>query len=526
MPRLPRPDVGDLLAAVSVTLVLVPQALAYAQIAGMPPHVGLLAAALPLIAAAPFADSPYLQTGPVALTALLTLGALDGRADLATEDYVRLGSLLALMVGTIRVALGVVRLGSVAYLMSSPVVSGFTSAAALLIVLSQVPTVLGVARAGDGVLADAAGAVTSPDDWVVEGIVLAAVAVAVIEGARRIHPRLPGIVLAVGVGIAAVALGDLDVAVVGDVPGSYPSLSLDLPWGETGGLVVPAVVIAVVGFAEPAAIARTFAAQERQRWSPDREMVGQGAANLASGIAGAFPVGGSFSRSALAKAAGARTRWTGALTGLLVLLVLPLAPVLEDLPRSVLAAIIIGTVVPLVRLGPIVGLWSGSRAQFLVAAGTFAATMAASPRVEYGVIVGVALAFAMHLFRELRTDHRVVQDGDSLHVEVRGVVWFPTSAALERAVTDRLAEHPETERVVIDLSGVGRLDYTGGEALRQIVDEAEASGCEIEITGVPSHARRVVSVHLGGSHGVPALDELPPSDRHQLRLPGRRHHDR
>ncbi len=494
---------GDVVAGVSVAAVLIPQSLAYAEIAGLPPETGLFAAALPLLFAAPFVSSPWLQTGPVALTSLLTLGALAGQAPVGSAEYVEAAALLALVVGVTRVALGVARLGVVAYLMSEPVLAGFTAAAAILISASQLPTALGVPRPDGGVLRRAGHAIGHPGDWSSEAIVMAAVTVALVLGGRLLHRMFPGVLLAVVGGLTYSATSDYDGSTVGRLPEGFPDLSLDLPFGELGGLVVPGIVIALVGFAEPASIARTFAAATRTRWSSNREFVSQGVANLVAAVSGGFPVGGSFSRSSLNRFAGARSRWSGAVTGAVVLAFLPVAGVLEQLPTAILAAIVIAAVVPLIRLGPLVRFWRESVPQALVGTGTFVATLATSPHVEYGVLIGIGLAVCVHLYRELPIHYDIRREGTTLRIRPSGVVWFGSAHQLEVDVIGDIAEHPDAELLVIDLSGTGRVDYSGGVVLRRLVEEAESAGLRVRIVGVPAHARRPVRIHLAG-HGDPA----------------------
>ena len=393
-----RPVVGDIVAGVTVALVLVPQSLAYAELAGMPAVRGLYAAAAACLAAAFFASSPYLQTGPVALTALLTLGSLGHVAQPGSERYIVLAALLALVVGVIRLALGVLRLGGFAYMMSQPVVIGFSTAAALVILATQLPTALGTGPDG-GIFPSAFSALAHPDRWELWSVGLAAVTLALMVGGRRIHPLFPGVLLAMVAAIAWSALVDYDGPTLGDVPGGLPPFSLDLPYGELVDLVIPGLIIAVVGFAEAISIARRYATMERQVWDPSQELIGQGAANLAAGAAGAFPVGGSFSRTALNHLAGARTRWSGAVTGCVVALLMFFTPVLSTLPRAVLGAVVIGAVRSLVQLRPFVDLWRYSRAQFYIALITFVLTVALAPKVGEAVLVGILLAVAVHLRR-------------------------------------------------------------------------------------------------------------------------------
>lgn len=519
---LPRPTTGDIVAGISVALVLIPQSLAYAEIAGVPPHIGLFAAALPPLVAAPFMSSPYLQTGPVALTSLLTFGALSGLEEVGSGDYVKAAALLAFIVGVTRMLLGLFRMGTVAYLMSQPVLQGFTTAAAILIVSSQLPSMFDVAPDTDGVLERAWWTVSHPAEWSGVAVVLTITTIVVVLGSRRIHRLFPGVLLMVLGATVWSGATDYDGTTVGELPGDFISLSLDLPFGKLADLILPGVVIALVGFAEPASISRTFAAADRIPWSANRELVSSGIANITSAISGAFPVGGSFSRSSLNRFAGAKSNWSGATTGLVVIAALPLASGLEPLPRAVLGAIVFTAVFRLIQPGPIVRMWTQSAPQAAIATGTFVATLAFSPNVERGVLLGVALAIGFHLYREMRVDHVYELDGDTIIIRPSGVVWFASTPALEDAFRDAVREHPEATSMVIDFGNCGRLDYSGASTLSELIADLTGDGLDITIVHIPSHAQRALAVFLGGVHGVPQLDELPSATRYQWVAPWRR----
>ena len=493
-----RPGAGDLVAGISVAFILIPQALAYAELAGLPAFVGLFAAALPPILAAPFASSRYLQTGPVAMTALLTFGAL-GTLGIEPEgaEWVELAALLAVLVGAIRLLLGLLRAGVIAYLLSQPALLGFTSAAAILIVASQIPTALGVPAGDGGLLANAVTALASPGDWHGWAVGVSLATVVIVEGGRRIHPLFPGVLVAVVLGIAVGAWTGYDAQLVGMVPEGLPPFTVALPWGRVPELLVAAVVVALVGFAEPASIARTFAAADRERWDPDRELISQGVANLASGFSGGFPIGGSFSRTSVNKRAGGQTRWSGAVTGVAVMAFLPFAAILEPLPRAVLAAIVVNAVIRLVKVVDLARIFSYSRPQALVAWITFGATLLLSPRVDLGVLVGVAVALLVHLWRELRVGVTSDYDGGTLTLAPKGVLFFASAPGLEERLLATLAEHPETRRVVLDLSGLGRVDYTGALAIKAMMEDATGAGVEVEVTGVPPQSRGLLQRTIG-----------------------------
>ena len=480
-----------------MAVVVLPQSLAYAEVAGMPPHHGLYAAALPPLAAAIFASSPYLQTGPVAITALLTFGALASLAPPASPEYVALGLLLALVVGVVRVAMGLLRAGVVTYLMSQPMLMGFTPAAAILIILSQVPAVLGVEGEG-GVVPAAATALAQPPAWEPIALAMAALVAVVVVGSGRLHPLVPGVPVAVALAIGYALWAGYGPPVVGDLPEGLPPISLDLPWTALPSLLVPGAVIALVGFAEPAAIARAYATKERTRWDPNREFVSQGAANLTAALSGGFPVGGSFSRSSLNRLAGARTRWSGAVTGLCVLAFLPFAGLLSPLPQAVLGAIVIVAAAGLVRLGPAVALWRHSKPQWVIAWSTFALTLALAPHVERAVLAGIALSVAVHLWRELSIEVDAWREGRAIHLRPRGVLWFGTASGVEETMLRELAGHPQADRLVVHVDALGRVDLTGALALRNLAREAEDAGLEVCFEGeAPERSAELLASIVG-----------------------------
>lgn len=507
--RLERPQLGDLIAGLSVALVLVPQGIAYAELAGLPPEIGLIAGTLPLIGAALFMSSPYLQVGPTALTSLLVVGALSPLATPQTADYVQLAALLALMVGVIRIVFGLARLGIAAYFVSQPVLTGFTTGAALLIVGSQMPVVLGVSPDGGRVSTRARRAFSDPANWSWVSIGLALLVVFLIFGLKRVHRAFPAILVAVGAAWLLAEIIGFDGAVVGEMPDALPSLSLDLPWSSVGTLLVPALVVAIVGFVEPASIARTYAAADRRPWSADREFVSLGVANVVAGVSGAYPVGGSFGRSSLSRASGACTRWTGAITGLALLLALPAAGLLSDIPKVVLAAVVISAVVSLIRLRVMVEMWRVSRPQGVIAVATLIATVSLDPRIDYAVIAGVALSVAIHLWRELSVGLAVTERDDALIVAPSGVLWFGSVNRVVEMILSEIASRPACSRLIVDLVGAGRIDLTAARELADVALDAQQEGMRVEFRGVPEHARRVFDgliapeASRGGAEGLP-----------------------
>jgi sulfate permease, SulP family len=465
----------------------------------MPPVNGLYAAALPPLAAALCASSPYLQTGPVAQTSLLTFGALVTRAPAESAEYVSLGILLALVVGAVRVALGITRTGFVAYLMSEPMLMGFVPAGAILIVCSQLPAALGSSPGDAGVVAGAVSALTHPSGWGASAIGLSAVTLVVVFAGRRLHPLFPGVLVALIAALLVSSAADIGAATVGHIPSGLPQISLALPWEELPALLLPGAVIALVGFAEPASIARTYATRDRRPWSPDREFISQGVANLASGLSGGYPVGGSLSRTSLNYIAGAASRASGAVTGLVVIAFLPFASTLSPLPKAVLAAIVISAVLGLIRLGRVLRLWKVSRPQFAVAATTFALTLILAPHIEQAVVAGVVLSVLIHLLREISMRIEVTIRDATLEIRPHGVLWFGNAQAVEERLITVLEQHRDIPRVRLVLNGLGRIDVSGAIALYNLIEDAAQAGLEVSVEGIPPQAQDMVD-RLGPRH--------------------------
>lgn len=475
----------DAVAGLSVALVLVPQSLAYAQLAGMPAYRGLFAASIPPLVAAPFASSPYLQPGPTAVSALLTYGALSPLAPLGSARYIELGLLLALLVGIVRIAVGLLRAGVIAYLISQPLLVGFVPAAAILIVASQLPVALGISTQGDNELYRAGWALVHAGDWRLEAIVIAVLVSVVLVFGKRVHQLFPGVLLAVAAAVLYSKLVGYGGATLGTIQTGLPPLTTALPLGELPHLIVPALVIALLGFAEASSIARTYAALERKRWDANREFLSQGVANLAAGMFGGFPVGASFSRSALNRLAGAKSNMSGLVTGLTVLAFLPLAVLLEPLPQSVLAATVIVAVVPLIRLDRIVKIGTISRPQIAVSLTAFVLTLALAPRVEGAIAAAIVLSIGIHLWHELRLDVTAVRTRDELHLHPLGVLWFGNAHTLEDRFLDELAAIPHVRRLRIHLRGLGQIDVTGALTLQRLIDDAQDAGLTVHV-GLPS----------------------------------------
>ena len=495
----------DLMAAVIVTIMLIPQSLAYALLAGLPPVVGLYASILPLILYAVFGTSRTLAVGPVAVISLMTASAAGAVAQQGTAEYLEAAITLAMLSGVMLAILGLLRAGFLANLLSHPVISGFITASGILIATSQLKHIIGVEAGGDnwpamlGSLADAIGetnmwtlAIGIPATlflfWVRKGAKPALQRVGLPPRAADMIAKA-GPVVAVALTILAVLafdLGEKGVNLVGAIPRGLPPFALpstDLSLIEK--LWVPALLISIIGFVESVSVAQTLAAKRRQRIAPDQELIGLGAANIASAFSGGYPVTGGFARSAVNFDAGAQTPAAGAYTAVgIALATLFLTPLLFSLPIATLAATIIVAVLSLVDLKTPGRLWRYSKADFAAHIATIAITLLAG--VEMGVIAGVAVGLLLYLWRASRPHaaivgrvpetehfrnierHKVFTVPHVLSIRIDEALTYLNARWLEEYVLEQVADHPEVRHVILMCSAVNAIDASGLESLEAI----------------------------------------------------------
>jgi SulP family sulfate permease len=385
--------------------------------------------------------------------------------------------------------------------MSEPVILGFTSGAAILIIGSQVPGALGVTGFAGGIIGRAVTVLLHPEVWEPAAAGLSLVTILLVVAGRRFHPLFPGVLVAVVVGALFSTITDYTGPTLGSIPLGLPPITLALPWTAVPALLLPGIVIALVGFAEPSAIARTYAVLDRKPWSPDREFVSQGVANLAAGLSGGFPVGGSFGRSSVTRLAGARSRWNGAVAGIVVLAFLPFGSVLRPLPLAVLGAVVVAAVGRHLSMGNLFHLWRFSIPQAAIGWATFVLTLALAPRIDEAVIVGMGLAGAVHIWRELRVRVDTAFVDGTLSLVPEGVLFFGSAPTLEAALVAALADHPDATRLVLRLERLGRIDYTGAVALRNVIEEGERAGLEVQLSNVPLPAQGLIRRVTGRGTG-------------------------
>lgn len=512
---------GDLLAAVIVTIMLIPQSLAYAMLAGLPPEVGLYASILPLAAYAVFGTSRTLAVGPVAVVSLMTASAVGQIAAEGTTGYLVAAIALALLSGVMLLAMGIFRLGFLANFLSHPVISGFITASGILIAAGQLRHILGVPGHGDTlpqIVTSLAGEIGNIN---LATLVIGVGVLAFLFLTRR-HlktmlvaagfPSRAADMIARAAPIVAVAatvtaaemfdLGAQGVALVGAIPQGLPAfgvptLSLDL----LTALAMPAFLISIVGFVESVSVAQTLAARRRQRIEPNQELIGLGAANIAAGLSAGYPVTGGFARSVVNFDAGAQTPAAGVFTAIgIALAALFLTPLLASLPQATLAATIIVAVLSLVDLGAIRRVYAYSRSDFAAMAATILVTLGWG--VELGIVAGVLLSLLLHLYRTSKPHiaivgqvpdtehyrnierHPVLTSPEVLSIRIDESLYFANSRYLEDRISALVAERPDLKHVILMCSAVNAIDASALESLEEINHRLTDAGIGLHLSEV------------------------------------------
>jgi SulP family sulfate permease len=496
---------NDMIAAVIVTIMLIPQSLAYALLAGLPPEAGLYASILPIILYAIFGTSRALAVGPVAVVSLMTAAAVGQVAEQGTAGYAIAALTLAVLSGGILLAMGLLKLGFLANFLSHPVIAGFITASGILIAASQFKHILGIDAHGHTLpqvlytlnenmndanpitIAIGVGA-TLFLFWVRKGLkpllIKSGVKPKLADVAQKAGPVAAVVVTTLAV--FAFGLADRGVAIVGEVPQSLPPLTMPSFSPELiGALFIPALLISVIGFVESISVAQTLAAKKRQRIDPDQELIGLGAANLGAGFTGGYPVTGGFARSVVNFDAGAETPAAGAFTAVgLAIAALALTPLVFFLPKATLAATIIVAVLSLVDFSILKTSWGYSKADFAAVTATILLTLGLG--VETGVSAGVILSILLHLYKtskphvaevglvpgtqHFRNIHRHAVDTDPavLTIRIDESLYFPNARFLEDYVLDRISDDKEIRHVVLMCSAVNVIDFSALEALEAL----------------------------------------------------------
>ncbi|MDX2482086.1 MAG: sulfate permease [Pseudodonghicola sp.] len=531
---------GDMTAAVIVTIMLIPQSLAYALLAGLPPEVGLYASILPLVLYALFGTSRALAVGPVAVVSLMTASALAPLGLESLVDYTTAAAVLALLSGAVLLAMGILRLGVVANFLSHPVIAGFITASGILIASSQMKHILGIPAHGHTLpeILSSIWVDLPNTNWptLITGLFALSFLFWVRKGLAKlltskfgINARTAGtaarvgpVFAVIGTTVAAWALNlpGAGVAVVGTVPTGLPPLGLpSVDFSMISTLIGPAILISIIGYVESVSVAQTLAAKRKQRIEPNQELIALGAANLSSGLSGGYPVTGGFARSVVNFDAGAETPAAGAFTAVgLLLAALMLTPLLYFLPKATLAATIIVAVLSLVDFSILTRAWSYSKADFAAVLGTIVLTLGVG--VEVGVATGVLLSLMLFVWKTSRPHvaevgqvpgsqhfrnihrHKVITDPAIVTLRIDESLYFANARRMEDLILSRIYQsRDQLKHVILMCSAVNEIDLSALESLEAINQRLADQGIKLHL----SEVKGPVADRLKCS---PFLDEL------------------
>ena len=520
---------GDLVAGLVTAIMIIPQSMAYAMLAGVPVQIGLYASLLPLLGYALFGTSMSMSVGPVAVTALMTVALLSPMATVGSAEYLQLAIWLALLSGVLLFGLGLLRMGFLANFLSHPVISGFISGASILIMFSQLPHMLGLPELP-----------TTPaqlfEQWQpINSLVLAMGLVALVwllYARSRLAAHLQGLglnaglavilarlapILVVAVGLLVTLLWELaerGVPVVGSLPAGLPSLVWSTPGLPTlGALLLPAALISLVSFVESVSIAQSLARRKRQSINPDRELLALGTANVGSALTGGFAVCGGFSRSGVNIEAGANTPLAGVVSAAVIaVILLSIAPLFAALPLVVLAVVILVAVAPLIDIAGLRRTWQYDRREGVTLLATAVGVIVLG--IEGGIVLGVGLSIVTQLWRGSRPHiavvgrvpgthyfrntqrHLVETEPHLLAIRIDENIFFANTRAIERAIFQSLRDYPDTRELLLILSAVNHIDSTGLDMLHELSDGLR---------------EKHIGVHLAEVKG-PVMDRLIDTD--------------
>ena len=506
---------GDLSAGLTVGVMLIPQGMAYALIAGLPPIYGLYASLVPLVIYALFGTSRQLAVGPVAMVSLLVAAAVGPIAGGDTQLYIGLALLLSLMVGLLQFGLGLARFGFLVNFLSHPVLAGFTSAAALIIGLSQLKHLLGISIERSHYIHEIlwtavqkAGAVDPMT------LALGLGSIALLVGLQWWKKSFPGALAAVVVTTLATwgfGLQEMGVAIVGSVPSGLPAPTMPpMDAGAVGNLVPSALAIGLVGFMESIAVAKVYAARHRYEVDANKELVGLGLANVAGAFFSAYPTTGGFSRTAVNDQAGAQTNLAAIFSaGIIALTLLFLTPLFYFLPKAVLAAIVMVAVFGLIEWEEVVHLWHVDRTDLALMGVTFTATLGLG--IEQGILTGVIVSLIAVIYqtsqphtaimgrlpdtstyRNLRRNPEALTKSHVVVVRMDANLYFANASAFKDLVLEADVKSPALQTIVIDMYPVNRIDSTGVEALEEVIETCRRHGVTVLLAGVKGPVRDVL----------------------------------
>lgn len=501
----PRILKADVIAGITVALVLIPQSMANAQLAGLPPEIGLYAAFLIPIVAALFGSSRQLQNGPVAIISLMSAAALIPLG-LSAEQYIAYAAMLAILAGIMQLILGFLRLGIMVDFLSHPVIIGFINAAAIVISSLQIGKLLGVEIISGSHLYETLWNLVRaiPTQSHLPTVLMGFFSIALLVSFKRLAPKKPGILITV---IITTLLSwwfqydELGGKIVGEVNAGLPNFIVpSIDSNHLSALLLPAFMIAILSFVEAFSIAKAVASKTRQRLSANQEMVGKGLANVVAGLGQGYAVSGSFSRTAVAFDAGAKTGFTAIISGLIVgATLLYLTPLLYYIPIATLAAVIIVAVTGMIHFQPFKHAWAVNPHDGVVALTVFIGTLAFAPHLEWGIFIGIALSIGLYIYRTMRPHFaEVALDSDGTYRDANlfklhtsktlalfrydGDLYFANAGYLEKQLLNAVADKSDLKVLLLDLEAVDQIDVTGERMLANMSTHLNQAGIEFFIT--------------------------------------------
>ncbi len=497
----------DLLAGLAVSLLAIPQSLAYAQLAGVPAYYGLYAAFIPSIVGILFGSSAILSTGPVALTSLLTFASVSQFAAPGGAEFISYVTLLALLSGLFQVGLGLARAGVLLNLLSHPVLMGFINASALVIALSQLPALTGITvPKSDSFMLDVVHTLARFDSLHIQSLLAGLLALLLLYVFKRFAPRLPGVLLMVAILTwlsYATGFAQQGGQVVGSIPAGMPRVSVPaMGWDAIVVLLPAAFVIALVSFMEAMSSCKVIAVKTRTRWDENQELIGQGLAKVVAAFCNSMPVSGSFSRSALNLASRAQTGFSGLFAAGFVLLTLVFfTPLLYHLPKPALAAMILMAVVNLIDVASLRNAWRANRDDGIAAVLTFCATLAFAPNIQNGILVGILFSLGAFLYRRMAPrivplgfhEDGTLRDADA-HVlpplpetiaalRFDAALFFVNASFFEEAVQSLVRGNPRLKTILVDAHGINMIDASAVEMLRSLLGHLRERGVTLVFSG-------------------------------------------
>lgn len=512
---------ADMIAGLTVALVLIPQSMAYATLAGLPEVYGLYIAFVPVFVAALWGSSRQLGTGPVAVVSTMTATMLTPvvipmlGTEYTQEEYLALyiptAMFLTLLVGLFQFSLGLFRLGAIVNFLSHPVIVGFTNAAALFIGLTQVSKIFGVDMPGGAsdhfLTVRILGVIENLGDTHLETLAMGIAAFAIMIGLKKYAPKVPGVLVAVVLTtVVSYAIGfeKMGGKVVGTIPEGLPGFAMPAFNLEAfSHLFIGAIIIAMVGFMEAISIAKAMAAKSKDRIDPNQELIGQGMGNIFGSFFQSYPASGSFSRSAVNFNAGAKTGFSSVVTAIIVVVTLLfLTPLLYHLPKATLAAVVIMAVFGLINFKAVKHIWIVNKHDGIAAMVTFVATIASAPKLDHGIIIGAVLAITLYLYRTMQPRVAVLgryKDGTLRDIEINkdlptdeniiavrfdGSLYFANVSYFEDTMLKAVSTYPDAKYLLVVGDAINQIDASGEEVLHHLVERLQGNNMTVVFSGL------------------------------------------